>query len=157
MAVDDADEMALLLAAGEAIEQLAQALPKPVPRPSTKSCCGQLRDIYDALVQSQPDAAPYVAVIAMNRLARPWEALRLPMMISRQHDETLISKTDMGLVGEILFARMDALKTSIQATRHPLFDAEMLMEEVQELRRSVQPHRQGDRSSSAMANGASVC
>ena len=36
----------------------------------------------------------------------------------------------MGLVGEILFARMDALKTSIQPTRHPLFDADKLMEEV---------------------------
>jgi hypothetical protein len=66
----------------------------------------------------------------MNRLAKPWEALRLPMMISRKHDETLISKTDMGLVGEILFDRMDTLKTSIQATRHPLFDAEVLLEEV---------------------------
>ena len=65
----------------------------------------------------------------MNRL-RPWEALRLPLLVTRHTDETLIAKTDMGLVGEILFARMDALKTSIQATRHPLFDAEKLMEEV---------------------------
>ncbi|MEO8302070.1 MAG: hypothetical protein ABI608_09765, partial [Rhizomicrobium sp.] len=45
-------------------------------------------------------------------------------------DETLISKTDMGLVGEILFSRMEALKNSIQATRHPLFDTNKLMEEV---------------------------
>jgi hypothetical protein len=36
----------------------------------------------------------------------------------------------MGLVGEILFDRMDTLKNSIQATRHPLFDAEVLMDEV---------------------------
>ena len=36
----------------------------------------------------------------------------------------------MGLVGEILFARMETLKESIQATRHPLFSAEKLMEEV---------------------------
>jgi len=35
----------------------------------------------------------------------------------------------MGLVGEILFARMDALKNSLQATRHPLFDADKLMDE----------------------------
>ena len=68
------------------------------------------------------------------------------MMISRQTDDTLISKTDMGLVGEILFARMDALKTAIQPTRHPLFDAEMLMEQVQDLRRSFQRHRQGNRT-----------
>jgi hypothetical protein len=129
MAVEDADEMALLLAAGETIEQLARMLPKPVAS-FNETLLWDVRGIYDALVQSQPDAAPYVSVIAMNRLARPWEALRLPVMISRKHDETLISKTDMGLVGEILFDRMDTLKTSIQATRHPLFDAEVLMEEV---------------------------
>ena len=66
----------------------------------------------------------------MNRLNRPWEALRLPLLVTRHTDETLISKTDMGLVGEILFSRMEALKLSIQATRHPLFDANRLMEEV---------------------------
>jgi hypothetical protein len=33
-------------------------------------------------------------------------------------------------VGEILFSRMDALKNSIQATRHPLLDADRLVEEV---------------------------
>ena len=54
-------------------------------------------------------------LIVMNRLARPWEALRLPLLVTRHTDETLISKTDMGLVGEILFARMDDLKTAIQA------------------------------------------
>jgi hypothetical protein len=87
----------------------------------------QVREIYDQLVLEQPDVAPYVAVIVMNRLSKPWEALRLPLLVTRHTDETLISKTDMGLVGEILFTRMDALKTSIQATRHPQFDAEKLM------------------------------
>ena len=129
LAVDDADEMALLLAAGETIEKLSALLPKPVAS-FNETLLWDVRSVYDALIETQPDVAPYVAVIAMNRLARPWEALRLPMMISRKNDETLIAKTDMGLVGEILFARMDALKTSIQQTRHPLFDAEMLMEEV---------------------------
>jgi hypothetical protein len=129
MAVEDADEIAQLLAVGDTIEKLALLLPKPVAS-FNEQLLWDVRGIYDTLVQIQPDAAPYVAVIAMNRLAKPWEALRLPMMISRKHDETLISKTDMGLVGEILFDRMDTLKTSIQATRHPLFDAEVLMEEV---------------------------
>ena len=66
----------------------------------------------------------------MNRLARPWEALRLPMLVTRHTDDTLIANTDMGLVGEILFTRMDTLKNAIQATRHPLFDADILMEQV---------------------------
>lgn len=129
LAVEDADEMARLLAVGELVEKLAVILPKPVAV-FTEQLLWDVREIYDTMVQVQPDAVPYVSVIAMNRLAKPWEALRLPMMVSRKHDETLISKTDMGLVGEILFDRMDTLKNSIQATRHPLFDADRLMEEV---------------------------
>ncbi len=128
-AAEDAREMALLLQAGETIEKLAVLLPLQTPA-FTEALIWQAREIYDGLVQAQPDAAPYVAVIAMNRLAKPWEALRLPLLVTRHTDETLIAKTDMGLVGEILFARMEALKTSIRQARHPLFDAEVLMEEV---------------------------
>jgi hypothetical protein len=128
-AVEDIADMVLLLSAGEAIERLVNLLPRPVVS-FTEPLVWQVREIYDQLAKDQPDVASYVAVIAMNRLNRPWEALRLPMLITRHTDETLISKTDMGLVGEILFARMDSLRNSIQATRHPLFDADKLMDEV---------------------------
>jgi hypothetical protein len=127
-AVDDIADMVLLLSGGEAIERLVTLLPRPVTV-FGEQLVWQVREIYDQLAQEQPDVAPYVAVIVMNRLSKPWEALRLPLLVTRQTDATLISKTDMGLVGEILFSRMDALKLSIQATRHPLFDAEKLMDE----------------------------
>ena len=128
-AVDDIAEMALLLSAGEAMENLAAILPAPVPA-FNEQLVWQAREIYDQLVKSHPDVAPYVAVVAMNRLAKPWEALRLPLLVTRHSDDTLIAQTDMGLVGEILFARMEALKASIQVTRHPLFDAQKLMDDV---------------------------
>jgi len=128
LAVEDMSDIMLLLSAGETIEQLASLLPPPVPL-FQEQLVWQVREIYDQLAMNQPDVAPYVAVIVMNRLSRPWEALRLPLLVTRHTDETLISKTDMGLVGEILFGRMEALKTSIQATRHPLFDADRLMHE----------------------------
>jgi hypothetical protein len=128
-AVEDISDIALLLTAGEIIEELITLLPAPVPS-FNEQIVWQVREIYDRVALSQPDVAPYVAVIVMNRLNRPWEALRLPLLVTRHTDETLISKTDMGMVGEILFARMEALKSSIQFTRHPLFDAEKLMEEV---------------------------
>ena len=128
-AVEDAAEMALLLAAGEAMEQLSALLPAPVAV-FNEQLVWQVREIYSRLVKTHPDAAPYVPVITMNRLSRPWEALRLPLLVTRHTDEVLISKTDMGLVGEILFARMECLKESIQLTRHPLFSAEKLMDEV---------------------------
>ena len=85
----------------------------------TEPLVWQVREIYDELVKSHPDVAPYLAVCTMNRLARPWEALRLPLLVTRHSDDTLISKTDMGLVGEILFGRMDSLKTSIHRPAIP--------------------------------------
>ena len=130
MILADAEEMALLLLTGADVLKIQSVLPKPVVQ-LNEDLLWQLRAIYDELVKRNSDAAPYVAVIAMNRLAKPWEALRLPMMISRQTNDTLISKTDMGLVGEILFARLDDLQKAIMATRHPMFEADKLLEQVQ--------------------------
>jgi hypothetical protein len=125
-AAADAQEIVLLLGASEPVLKI-QAL-MPVPAPMTDDLLWELRAIYDGLVQDLPDAAPYVAVIAMNRLSRPWEGLRLPLMIARQTSDTLIAQTDMGLVGEILFNRLDAMQAQIRATRHPLFDPDALLE-----------------------------
>ena len=156
-AVDDLAEMALLLSAGEEMETLAKTLPAPVAVFS-EQLVWQAREIYDQLVQSHPDVAPYVAIVAMNRLAKPWEALRLPLLVTRHSDDTLIAQTDMGLVGEILFARMDALKASIQITRHPLFDAQKLMDEVKtfadlssHIVKEIELKREGDWAKRLMA------
>jgi hypothetical protein len=129
MILDDAREMALLLSAGADMVRIQDVLPRPVPKLG-EDLLWELRAIYDDLVVRMPDAAPFVAVVTMNRLAHPWEALRLPMQISRQHTDTLISQTDMGLVGEILFQRMETLRDAVLATRHPFFQPETLLEQV---------------------------
>jgi hypothetical protein len=124
MAAADAAEVALLLAAAPTVMKIHALLPLPVPM--TDELLWHLRSIYDELVAELPDIAPYIPVVAMSRLLRPWEGLRLPLSIARQHGDTLISKTDMGLVGEILFARLDFLQGEIVSARHPLFDADRL-------------------------------
>jgi hypothetical protein len=125
----DAEEIALLLGVDEAVQKIHELIPRPVPGLSD-ALLWDLRAIYDDLIKTKPEAAPYVAAVTMNRLTRPWEALKLPMMISRSSDDTLISQTDMGLVGEILISRMDGYQASVQATRHPYFDVEKLIDEV---------------------------
>jgi hypothetical protein len=52
------------------------------------------------------------------------------MQICRQHNDTLISQTDMGLVGEILFQRMETSRDAILTTRHPFFQPEILLDQV---------------------------
>ncbi|MGH6827751.1 MAG: hypothetical protein ACREFW_02430 [Rhizomicrobium sp.] len=128
-ALADAREMALLLAEGPEMRKVQERLPKPHPR-LAEDIVWQLRDSYDTLIARNPDAAPYVAVVAMNRLQRPCEALRLPLLICRQTGDALISRTDMGLVGEILFGRMDSLQGAIMAAKPNSFDAETLLAQV---------------------------
>jgi len=129
LAVQDAGEMALLLGAGAQVLELQDKLPKPVPS-FTPDLVADSRAIYERLIQSTPDAAPYAVVIVMNRLARRWEALRLAVLISRKSRDTLISATDVGLAGDMLFADLDALSQAVRAARHPHFDAEALVENV---------------------------
>lgn len=122
MAVADAEEIALLLPAGAQICELQDKLPRHIEA-MTDTILWTYRDTYDWLAANQPDAAPFVAVMAMNRLDKPWEALRLPLLISRQTQDTLISSTDMGLVGELMIGDIDAHAAAIRAARHPNFDA----------------------------------
>ena len=129
LAVADAVEMALLLDVGPQVLDLQEKLPKPVPAFAT-DLIGVARGIYDRLIQSTPDAAPYVVVIVMNCLARPWEALRLAVLLSRKSRDTLIASTDVGLAGDILFGDLAALSQAVRSAKHPRFDADALIENV---------------------------
>ncbi|HEY0107609.1 MAG TPA: hypothetical protein VGB91_16120 [Rhizomicrobium sp.] len=127
LVVADASEMAVLLRVGLDVVQIQTLLPRFVPSLS-EDLLWALRKIYDRLVASEPDAAPYVAVIAMHRLGRPWEALKLPLMVSRQTKDTLISSTDMGLVGEIIFGDIETYGRAVREAHHPDFDAGALID-----------------------------
>ncbi|HTT98452.1 MAG TPA: hypothetical protein VMF58_10405 [Rhizomicrobium sp.] len=127
VAVADAEEMALLLSAGADVVAIQKLLPKPVPQLNDE-LLHALREIHDHVAATQPDVAPYVAVIAMNRLEHPWEALKLPQLVTNQTQDTLISLTDMGLVGDVLLARIEFHGNAVRATRHPVFDADEVVE-----------------------------
>jgi hypothetical protein len=127
LTVADATEMALLLTIGNDVIEIQKALPKAVPS-LTDELLWPLRAIYDRLVVNAPDAAPYVAVIVMHRIAKPWEALKLPLSISRQTQDTLISHTDMGLVGEIIFGDIEVYGGTVRGAHHPNFDTEALLD-----------------------------
>jgi hypothetical protein len=123
--VADATDMAHLLAVGPEILEIQTLLVRPVVS-LPEDMLLQLREIYNRIAQKAPDAGPYIAVVAMRRLERPWEALKLPLFVSRQAGDTLISNTDMGLVGEVIFAQIDAHLSVIRGARHPQFDADAL-------------------------------
>jgi hypothetical protein len=116
LTVADAHEIGCLLAAAGELCALQDALPKGTPTLSDDTLW-TLREFYDRLIINVPDAAPYVAVITMNRLAKPWMALKLPLAITRQTQDTLISSTDMGMVGELLFGDLEENAAALRAAR----------------------------------------
>lgn len=122
----DAKDVALILQSGSAMLAVQGLLPKPTPGLNEELLWG-LRHIYDSVAESNLDAAPFVSVVAMRRLSRPWEALKLALLVARQSHDALISSTDMGLAGEVLFADMDEAREAILAIRHPQFDVESLL------------------------------
>jgi hypothetical protein len=67
----------------------------------------------------------------MNRLERPWEALRLPPAIARKTQEMPIGSTGMGLVGEILFGDIESHAAAIRAARPDRFNADALVAHVE--------------------------
>jgi hypothetical protein len=127
--VADAREMALMLEIGAHVADMQRKLPVPT-QVLSDDILRSLRETYEVVVEEMPDAAPLLPVVVMNRLARPWEALRLPLTISRTTEDTLISNTDMGLVGEILFADIEEHAIAVRLARQPQFDPDELVSHI---------------------------
>ena len=72
----DAEEVALLLSVAPSIMAIHDVLVRPVPV-LTDEMLHSLRAIRDGLSVLEPEAVPYVAMIAMTRLASPGEASKL--------------------------------------------------------------------------------
>jgi len=125
-AADDAGDIALVLQSGSAMLAVQALLPKPTPV-LTEELLWALRRIFDAVNETNVDAAPFVSVVAMRRLAKPWEALKLAMLVARQTHDAMISSTDMGLAGDVLFSDMEDSRAAIMAIRHPNFDVDSLI------------------------------
>lgn len=125
-AVADAQEMAVLLKSAGSFCAVQALLPLGTPAMNDDLLHG-LRRIYDHVIETNLDAGPFVAVAAMRRLAKPWEALKLALHITRQTQDTLLSSTDMGLPGDILLVDMEDARNAILAARHPVFDADAVV------------------------------
>ena len=126
LAVGDAEDIALVLKVGSHMVAVQALLTKPTPALNDELLWA-LRHIYDGVCAGQADAAPFVSVVAMRRLAKPWESLKLALAVARQTQDTLISSTDMGLAGDVLLADMEDNRAEIMAVRHPSFDVDALI------------------------------
>src|SRR5258705_6725564 len=105
-AAEDAAEIALILSGAREIEKLQNRLPKPIVSIADDELTF-LRDAYDRLTATDPDLAPYVPLVVLGRLERPWEVLRVAAALTRKKSDTLIAATDLAVVGDLLFSDLD--------------------------------------------------
>ena len=110
----DIEEIALVLEAAHEFDAIRAKLPRTIET-MTADNLSLIRDIYDDLSARRPELCPYVALILLPRLAKPWEVLRLAGVVSRRRDETLFSESDMGVVGDLLLADMGLLADELAA------------------------------------------
>src|SRR5262249_43334523 len=125
-AAENAEEIALVLSRAADINELQKRLPKPIAGLTDEDTV-YLRGLFDRLSDSAPACAPYVPLIVMGRLERRWEALWLTGILSRKSDDTMISNTDLGVVGELLFSDLDTYVKQIQSFRPFDFDADSMV------------------------------
>ena len=110
----DIEEIGLALEAAHEFDGIRARLPRAMATLAPEQL-SLIRDIYDDLSERRPELCPYVALIVLGRLAKPWEVLRLANVVSRRRDDTLFSETDMGVVGDLLLADMEQLSDELSA------------------------------------------
>jgi hypothetical protein len=128
--VADVQEMTLMLSVGPDICVLQEQLPHLIPA-LTEEVVKTFRDTYDRLMQTAPDAASYLPLVVMSRLERPWEALRLPLSVAGAPEDSA-GESDTGLVGEVLFATVEAHSAAVRAAMPQRFDADTLISHLEQ-------------------------
>jgi hypothetical protein len=83
--------------------------------------------MYEELAARKPELCPYVGLLVLGRLRRPWEVLRLAGITSSRLNAPLFSQHDMGLIGDILLADMENLALDIASVRPDGLDPDALL------------------------------
>jgi hypothetical protein len=128
-AAEDAAEIALILRGAREIEKLQNRLSKPIVS-LTDADIAFLRDAYDRLTTSDPDLPPYVPLVVLGRLERPWEVLRVVAALTRKTTDTLIAATDLAVVGDLLFSDLDVYVKKLQSARAADFESEAVLHDL---------------------------
>ena len=90
-----------------------------------------VRDVYDQIAARRPELCPYIGLMVLARLKRPWEALRLAAVMSSRTNQSLFSQSDMGIVGDMLLADMENLALDIASVRPDVLDPDDVLNKLE--------------------------
>jgi hypothetical protein len=125
-ALADLEEIVSLLTGSNDLAPLRGLLPRRIDT-LTDQHTAFVRDVYDQLTARKSELSPYVGLLVLARLKRPWEALRLASIASRRTNGALFSVSDMGIVGDVLLADMENLALDIASVRPDSIDPDVLL------------------------------
>jgi hypothetical protein len=125
-ALADAQEIALLLSGASELMPLRGLLPRRIDMLSEQNQA-LVRDLYEELAIRKPELCPYVGLLVLSRLRRPWEVLRLAAIRSSKGDEPLFRQQDMAIIGDILLADMEHMALDIASVRPDAMDTDAIL------------------------------
>lgn len=129
--VADAREIATLLMGGSIVQDVKTLFPKHSPVPGDEKMQA-FKAIHNRALDTMPDLVPYLPVVVMGRLEKPWQVMRLVSYVSLKRKDTVISATDIGLAGEILFGRMEDALSVIQGMQPQNFEPDRMIDNLTE-------------------------
>ncbi len=112
----DAYDMARMMEMAAELRRLQRMLPRPM-HVLTDDDVARIRGAFDRVLASHPDAAGYIPFFVMGRLDKPWEALRLAGALSHKSNDIMLSRTDLGLIGETLLSDLDGCVERLKSMR----------------------------------------
>ena len=145
----DVEEIAMLLSAARDFARLRGMLPKRIDT-LTDQHVVLIRDVYEELSSRRSELCPYVGLLVLGRLKRPWEVLRLAAITSLRTNAPVFSQADLGLIGDILLADMENMALDIASVRPDNLDPDSLLNKLDRftqmsggLVREIGPKREG--------------
>lgn len=113
----DAYDMARMMQIGAEIRGLRRALRRSSIQALTEEDISTIRGTWEGVVANKPDCAPYVVFYMLGMLEHSWEAMRLVGALSRRMDDVLVSRTDFGEIGNLLFTDLEDCVESLSSIR----------------------------------------
>lgn len=106
--LEDIREMASVLAIADIVESMKEKLPRKPILTFTPEHVTIIKRHYDRVGKEVPDHELYLLLTIIGRLLQPFPVLKVFRALTRKLDDTLTSKTDLGIAGGIVINALEA-------------------------------------------------
>ncbi len=105
--LEDIREMAAILTIADIVESLKEQLPRKPILNFTPEHVTYIKRHYDQINDIAPDHEVYLLLALIGRLLQPFPILKVFRALSRKLDDTLASKTDLGVAGSVVINALE--------------------------------------------------